>query len=65
MHSLVVFLVEHGDTTDPLVEFIDNARLHSEDYDLAVDVQPSEDFTLDFTGEAVYLLRLPRRERGH
>lgn len=57
MQSIVVFLVEHGDTTDPLVEFIDNARVHCEDYDLQVDVVEGEEFTLHYTGETVYLRR--------
>jgi hypothetical protein len=48
MLSLVMFVVEHGDTTDPLVEFIDKADMHIEgasvqSYDLRVDLSDTFD----------------------
>jgi len=60
MKSLVVFLVDNGEDTDGLAGWIDKARgIGVTDYDLAVDVSEDEDFTLDFTGETVYLRRFP------
>lgn len=62
MHSLVVFLVNTpDDCTDNLVGFIDSIRYDPvvEDYDLQVDVSEGEEFTLNYTGETVYLCRHP------
>lgn len=46
MRSLVVLLVEHGDTTDPVTQLIDDAFFVKggmvENYDLAVDVTEEE-----------------------
>lgn len=48
MMSLVMFVVEHGDTTDPLVEFIDKADLNIpgasvQAYDFRVDLSDTFD----------------------
>lgn len=58
MKTLVVFLVDNGEDTDGLASWIDKARQHGvEDYDLQVDVSPDEEFTVQFTGQTVYLRR--------
>lgn len=46
MRSIIVLLVEHGDTTDPVTDLIDTAffthEATVENYDLAVDVTEEE-----------------------
>lgn len=60
MKTLVVFLVDNGESTDGLADWIDKARgVGVIDYDLQVDIDVNEEFTLDYTGETVYLRRHP------
>jgi exo-beta-1,3-glucanase (GH17 family) len=55
MKSLVILLVDHGDTTDPLVKLIDDVRYRVEEYDFRVDVTPGDEFRVEVGGDDVSL----------